>query len=396
MADPRRVFVVAARRTPVARIGGPLRSVPPERLAAVALRAALDDLGAPDRLVDDVLLGNAVGQGGNLARLALLEAGLPLHVPGGTLDRQCGSGLSAILLAASAIRAGEADLVLAGGTESASRAPWKVERPPSLYGWEPPRFLARTPFAPAALGDPEMGEAAEALAERYAISREAQDDFALASHRKFGQAVREGRFSRELAPVPVDGELLAEDEAARAARDEARLAALRERLARLKPAFREGGSVTAGNSCGVHDGAAVVALASEAAVAAHGWRPLGEVRAGATVGVDPRLPGIGPAPALRRCLERARLGLADLELVEINEAFASQVLACVRELSLPVDVLNVSGGALALGHPYGASGAIILVRLLRELERLGLRRGAAAIGMAGGMGAAVLVERRLA
>jgi acetyl-CoA C-acetyltransferase len=387
-----RVFIVAARRTPVARVGGPLKSVPPEVLAATAIRAVLADLGG-SACVDDVLLGNAVGGGGNLARVALLEAGLPLEVPGGTLDRQCGSGLSAILLAASAIRAGDADLVLAGGVESASRAPWKVERPPSLYGWDTPRFIGRTPFAPASVGDPEMGEAAENVAERYGISREAQDDYALESHRRYGRAAREGRFTPELAPVDVDGEAMAEDEAARGARDEARLEALRERLARLKPAFREGGTVTAGNSCGVNDGAAVVALASEAAVRARGWQPLAEVRSSATVGVDPNVLGIGPAPALRRCLERADLSLGRLDLVEINEAFASQVLACVQELALPTDILNVGGGALALGHPYGASGAIILTRLVRELARLGLRRGAAAIGMAGGMGGAVIVER---
>jgi acetyl-CoA acetyltransferase family protein len=240
-----------------------------------------------------------------------------------------------------------------------------------------------------------MGEAAELVAEQFGVEREAQDDFAFGSHVKYGRAVREGRFQAELAPVETaDGDLLAEDEAARGGRDEARLgSAFRERLARLKPVFHPNGTVTSGNACGIHDGAAVVALASADAVRRHGWQPLATIRAGATVGVDPTLPGIGPVPAVRRCLDRGGWTLADLDLVEINEAFASQVVACQRALGLNPDTLNVSGGALAFGHPYGASGAVIVVRLVRELARLGARRGAAAIGIGGGLGAAALLER---
>ncbi len=382
--------IIAARRTPIGRAGGALRTLPVEDLAAPVLTAALADAGLDPAEVDEVVLGNAAGPGGNPARVALLAAGFPLSVPGLTVDRQCGSGLEAIVLGARLIQAGAAEVVIAGGVESASTAPWRVERPLSATAL--PRFYGRARFAPAAIGDPEMGVAAENVARAFGISRERQDRYALDSHRKAVAAQRAGRFRAEIVPLAVapGGAAIDTDECPR---PDTGL----DRLARLKPAFVEGGTVTAGNACPVNDGAAAVVLVSERRFRA--LAPAGGLRLvdAAAAGVDPNLLGIGPVAAVRRLLaRRPDLALDRIDLVEFNEAFAAQVLASLDALAIPAARVNVAGGALALGHPYGASGAILVTRLFAEMVRAPAapaRLGLATLGIGGGQGIAALFER---
>lgn len=384
-----RAVIAAARRTPIGRLGGLLRQLPVEDLAAPAIRAVLADARlAPDE-VDEVILGNAVGPGGNVARLSALAAGLPVSVPGVTVDRQCGSGLEAINQAARLIESGAAEVVLAGGVESTSTAPWRVARPAGLYGT--PHFYDRARFSPDTVGDPSMGVAAENVAEAYGIGRERQDAYALDSHRKAVAAQAAGRFAREIVPLALPGGGTAD-------RDECpRPDTSAEKLARLRPVFREGGTVTAGNACPVNDGAAIVAVMSEARFRALGLTAGLMVVDSASAGVDPNLLGTGPIPAVRRLLARnPSVTLDGIDLVEFNEAFAAQVLACLDTLGLPQDKVSVGGGALALGHPYGASGAILVTRLFSELlHPAGMsapRRGLATLGIGGGLGLATLLE----
>ncbi|HYH21332.1 MAG TPA: thiolase family protein [Azospirillum sp.] len=383
-----RAVIVAARRTPVGRIGGILREMAVERLAAPVIRAVLADAGLDPAEVDDVILGNAVGPGGNVARLSALAAGLPVHVPGVTVDRQCGSGLEAINQAARLIEAGAGEVYLAGGVESTSTAPWRIAKPAGVY--RTPRFYDRARMAPDEVGDPEMGVAAENVARAFGITRERQDLYALNSHHKAVASQATGRFAREIVPLDLPGGGMAEhDECPRADTSP-------EKLARLKPVFVEGGTVTAGNACPVNDGAAVVAVVSE-----RRFRQLG-LSAGLLVvdstaaGVDPNLLGTGPVPAVRRLLARnPALHLDAVDLVEFNEAFASQVLACLDTLGIAEERVSVGGGALALGHPYGASGAILVTRLFSEMTApdAAARRGLATLGIGGGLGLATLLER---
>lgn len=351
--------VVAALRSAIGTAGHAFAAVPAAELAAPVLAAVAD---AVPRVPVEVLLGNCTGPGGDLARVAALTAGLPVEVPALTVDRQCASGLAAVALAARAVRT-EPGLVLAGGVESASTS----TRP------------GRAPFAPAAMGDPDMGPAADALAARFGVTRAEQDAYAARSHARAAAAQQAGRFEAEVVPV------------AGVVRDERPRPGLTEqRLARLRPAW--GGTGTAGNSCGVNDGAAVVAVvdaATHADLAVPGLRVL----ATATTGSDPALPGLSLVPAVRLALQRAGLGLADLDVVELNEAFAGQVLACCRALDLDPERVCPQGGALALGHPWGASGAVLVVRLFSQLVRAGGGRyGLAAIAAGGGQGVAVVVE----
>jgi acetyl-CoA C-acetyltransferase len=375
VSSPQPPVVVAALRTPIGTAGGTLASVSAADLAAPVL-AELAEL-AP-ALPRDVVLGNCCGPGGDVARVASLTAGLPVDVPALTVDRQCGSGLAALDVAAAMLTAGPG-VVLAGGVESASTAP--------LRSWpgDPPRRYERAPFAPAALGDPDMGLAADVLAEKAGVTRLRQDAYAARSHARAVATRDTGGFDAEV--VATHG----------VTRDERPRAGLTpERLARLRPAFRpadEGGTVTAGNACGVNDGAAAVVM-----VDAETHRRLDvpglRVLATATCGVDPNLPGLGPVPAVRQALAAAGLGLDDLDAVELNEAFAGQVLACCDALSLDPDRVCVEGGALALGHPWGASGAVLVVRLFSQLVRAGVGRyGLAAIAVGGGQGVAMVVER---
>jgi acetyl-CoA C-acetyltransferase len=374
--SPEPPVVVAALRTPIGTSGGALATVGAADLAAPVLAALAGSL--PGEPVRDVVLGNCMGPGGDVARVAALTAGLPVDVPALTVDRQCGSGLAALDVAAVMLRSASG-LVLAGGVESASTAPLR------FWPGHPPVRYDRAPFAPPDLGDPDMGYAADVLAEQAGVSRERQDAYAARSHALAAATRDAGRFDAEVVPV------------AGVRRDERPRHGLGvPRLSRLRPAFRaaaDGGTVTAGNACGVNDGAAAVAMVdadTQRRLDVPGLRVL----ATATVGVDPTLPGLGLVPATRRALATAGLRVTDLDVVELNEAFAGQVLACCDALSLDPDRVCVDGGALALGHPWGASGAVLVVRLFSQLVRAAQGRyGLAAVAAGGGQGVAVVVER---
>ncbi|WP_101842759.1 thiolase family protein [Halobacillus sp. Marseille-P3879] len=375
----RDVVIVKAKRTPVGKLGGILSSIPPEKLMQPLLVNLIEDI--PPAEMDDVILGNVVGPGGNMARLSLLTAGLPVSVPGVTVDRQCGSGLEAIQMAARLIQAGAGDMYIAGGVESTSLAPWKIKKPAFLSHPGGPEFYTRARFSPDFIGDPEMGEAAENVAEHYHITREEQDEFACSSHQKAVNAQRKGLFDEEI--IPVNG--IRNDECPRPN-------TTLKKLARVKPAFKQGGTVTAGNSCPMNDGAAAVLLMSKEKCQQLGLKPLARFVDSTAAGVDPNLLGIGPVPAVEKLWKRQNLSERDIDVIEFNEAFASQVLASLKGLNIPFDKVNRSGGALALGHPYGASGAILVTRLMTEMKRGHLKRGVATLGIGGGMGLAALFE----
>ena len=394
-------LILDACRTPVGRHGGALASVRPDDLAAVAIRALVARTGIEPETLDDVILGcaNQAGEDNrNIARMAALLADLPVSVPGQTVNRLCGSGLQAVVSAAQAIRAGEGDVFIGGGAESMSRAPWVMLKPENGY----PRGVPET--ADSLLGwrfvNPKMpdewtvalGETAEILATEYGISREEQDDFALRSQERAARAMESGRFDDEIVPVEVprrkrDPLIVDRDEHPRPETD-------REALSRLRPAFRrDGGTVTAGNASGLNDGAAALLIASREAASAAGVRPIARILASAVAGVEPNRMGIGPVPAARRALRRAGITTADLGLVELNEAFAAQSLPCIHELGLDPEIVNVNGGAIALGHPLGASGARILTSLIHEMRRREVRYGLAALCIGVGQGIATVIER---
>jgi 3-oxoadipyl-CoA thiolase len=388
-----RAVVISALRTPIGRYGGALAHVRPDDLAAAVISAAVERARVEPSAVDDVYFGcaNQAGEDNrNVARMAALLAGLPESVAGVTVNRLCASGLSAVVAACHAVVAGDGDLFVAGGVESMSRAPLVMAKPERAFargdrvvydttlGWRfpNPRMEAMFPLE-------SMGETGENVAERWRVSREEQDAFALRSHRRWAAAQDAGRFADEL--VVVDG----------VDRDEhPRPDTTADKLAALAPAFREGGSVTAGNASGVNDGAAALVIASEERARALGVVPLATFVGSAVAGVDPRVMGIGPVPAVRKLLDRTGVTVEDIDLVELNEAFASQSLAVVRELGLDEERVNVNGGAIALGHPLGMSGARLVVTLLHELRRRGGRYGLATLCVGVGQGQAALFERR--
>ena len=382
-ADPSAPLLLLGRRTPLARAGTALADVPVHRLLAPILQRLVTETGLASESVADVVMGNAVGAGGNLARLSALEAGLPLSVPGVTVDRQCGSGLDAVVLACRLAQAGAGSAFLAGGAESISTAPLRGRR--GADGEV--EFYRRARFSPEHLGDPGMGEAAETVAREHGIDRRRQDAFALRSHRRALEAAAAGRFDEELVPVTgARGEVTADNG------PRPRLNA--ELLARFPAAFVDGGTVTAGNSCADADGAAAVLIATPAA--AHGLRATTALafRGASTLGVDPTRLGLGAAAAAARLLAEQGVAARQLAAVEFNEAFAGQVLACTDLLGIDEQILNADGGALALGHAYGASGAVSVVRLLaraRDLPEGSLLL--AMISSAGGIGTAALFEK---
>ncbi|AXI09924.1 acetyl-CoA C-acyltransferase [Oceanobacillus zhaokaii] len=372
--------IVQAKRTAVGKIGGMFKNIPPENLGAAVIREIIVESSINPHSIDEVILGNAVGPGGNIARLTALTAGIPVDVPAVTVDRQCGSGLEAINIACRNIQSGAGDIYIAGGIESSSLAPWKLEKPTSLYG--APTLFTRARFSPESIGDPDMGIAAENVAEAYQISREEQDLFAYNSHQKAITARDAGRFLDEI----VDLQGKNDDECPRPQ-------LTMSTLTKLRPVFKENGTVTAGNACPVNDGAAAVLIMSEQKCLEFGLQPLLKFVDATSAGVDPNLLGIGPVPAVRKLLKRAQLTITDVDLVELNEAFASQVLASQQQLGISDDKLNVGGGALAFGHPYGASGAILVTRLLTEIQRLQGKYAIATLGIGGGLGLATLFER---
>jgi 3-oxoadipyl-CoA thiolase len=393
--------VVAALRTPMGRYGGQLSSVRPDDLAALVVGEVVERAGVDPAEVDDVILGcaNQAGEDNrNVARMAALLAGFPVEVPGQTVNRLCGSGMQALIAAAREIRAGAAEVIVAGGVESMSRAPLVMAKPEA--------GLARGPqtLEDTALGwrlvNPRMvelgyadalGETAEKVAERYGVSREDQDSFALRSHRNALAAQAAGRLAEEIVAVEVVGRKGAVEvvDADEGPRTDSEL----ERLPDLRPVFRDDGTVTAGNASPLNDGAAALVLMSGAQAKRRGLEPLARFVDGAYAGVDPSYMGIGPVPATRKLLERRGLSGADLDLAEVNEAFAAQAVASVRELDLDPEIVNVNGGAIALGHPLGASGARMVGTLVRELERRDARHGLAAMCIGVGQGIASLWER---
>ncbi|HEY4227045.1 MAG TPA: acetyl-CoA C-acyltransferase [Candidatus Limnocylindrales bacterium] len=407
--DPRRplreAWIVEAVRTPVGRYGGALAAVRSDDLAAIAIKAVVERSGIEPALIEDVILGcaNQAGEDNrNVARMALLLAGLPVEVAGQTVNRLCGSGLQAINAAAHAIGADDGDVFVAGGVESMTRAPYVMAKADAAWdrgarelqdttlGW---RFI--NPRLAAMYYPYSMGETAENVVERFGdrhdVTRARQDAFALRSHQRAIAAIEGGIFNDQLVPVEVpqkkgDPIVVNRDEHPRADTS-------LEALGRLRPAFREGGSVTAGNSSGINDGAAATLVVEAGRARELGLTPLARVVSTAVAGVDPAIMGIGPVPAARKALARAGITAADLDLVELNEAFASQSVVCMDELGLDPDKVNVNGGAIALGHPLGASGARLMTMLLHELRRRGGRYGLATMCIGVGQGIATVVER---
>ena len=392
--------ILSAVRTPIGRYSGSLKDVRPDDLAALAIVEAVRRASINAGSIEDVILGcaNQAGEDNrNVARMALLLAGLPIEVAGQTVNRLCGSGLQAINSAAQAIQTGAGDTFVAGGVESMTRAPFVLGKADSAFsramnlqdttlGW---RFV--NPRLSAMYQPYSMGETAENVAERTKIGREEQDAYALRSHQRAIAAQQTGRFAEEIVPVPIPQK---KGEAILVALDEQpRRDTTLEKLAALKSVFRKDGSVTAGNSSGINDGAAALVLMAQNRAQKLGLIPRARVVASAVAGVDPAYMGLGPIPATQKVLQRAGLSIRDIDLIELNEAFAVQVLQCARELEIDEEQLNVNGGAIALGHPLGCSGARLVVTLLHELERRGGRYGLAAMCIGVGQGIATIIER---
>ncbi len=359
-----KAVVVKAKRTVIGKKDGFLKDYSPEQLAAFVIRELVQDL--PDT-VDDVILGNVVGPGGNVARLSALESGLPFSIPGVTIDRQCGAGLEAIRLACHLIQGGAGQIYIAGGVESTSQSP----------------FQKRARFSPEWIGDPEMGVAAEHVAEKYGITREMQDEYALLSYQRAVEAINEGYYMDELVTIPG---IPLQDESVNSKMNYERM------LRRLSPCFKVDGTITLGNCCGINDGAAAVLIMSEEKAAELGFEPILRFVDSAVIGVDPNYPALGPIPSVRHLLQKHSLTTKDIDLFEINEAFASKVVAFVKELEISYEKINREGGAIAFGHPYGASGAILVTRLFHEIQRYKTNYTISSIGIGGGIGVAILWE----
>lgn len=397
---PNAAFIVDAVRTPIGKYAGSLSSVRPDDLAAHAIKSLMArNPNFDPKALEDVILG-AANQAGednrNVARMALLLAGLPIEVGGVTVNRLCASGLQAVMDSTRAILNGDGDAYIAGGVESMSRAPFVMAKSDSAFGRLPDTFDTTLGWrfinsALSALYYPySMGETAENVADQWKISREAQDEFARNSQLKYQAAHAVGRFKEEIVPVTIPqrkGEPIVVD-----ADEHPRLSTL-EQLAKLKPAFKEGGSVTAGNSSGINDGAAALLIVNEETLKRYNLTPLARVASMAVAGVHPSVMGVGPIPASQKALKRAGLTVNDLGLVELNEAFASQSLACVQDLGLNPDIVNVNGGAIALGHPLGCSGSRISATLIHEMQKRDVRYGLATMCIGVGQGAAVVYEK---
>ncbi|GAC1573737.1 MAG: acetyl-CoA C-acetyltransferase [Candidatus Dormibacteria bacterium] len=386
--------IVSAVRTAVGTFNGAFAEVPAVELGQVVVAEALRRAGVPPEQVDEVILGNVLsaGLGQNPARQASIFAGLPDSVPATTINKVCGSGLKTVALAAQAIRAGDAEVLVAGGMENMSRAPYLLQKARTGYRMGNAELVDEMILDGLwdAFDKCHMGITAENVAKEFEVSRQDQDEFAARSQRLAGEAIAAGYFKREITPVTIKGRkgdtIVEVDEHPRPGTD-------LEKLSGLKPAFDKAGGVTAGNASGINDGAAAIVVTSAGRAAAEGWKPIARIRAYASVGVAPRIMGIGPAPATRAVLKKAGMSISDIDLFELNEAFAAQSVAVARDLAAPEDRINVRGGAIALGHPIGASGARILTTLLHALEDRDRQVGLAALCIGGGQGIAMVVER---
>jgi acetyl-CoA C-acetyltransferase len=386
----RDAVIVSAVRTAIGRQGSALASIPAHILGAEVIKEAVKRAEISPNMIDDVIFGNVLSGGGNIARLTALQTGLSLEIPGLTVDRQCGSGINAINLAAQAIRAGDGDIFIAGGTESMSRAPYLMDRPEKPFSPMPPTFR-KSQLSPKEIGDPPMGITAENLVEKYQITRTEQDQFALQSQLRMARAMEEGRFEEQIVPISIPvkkGEpiIFKTDE-------HPRPQTTIQALSKLPPAFKKDGTVTAGNSSGLNDAASALVIMSREKAEELGLTPLAVIRAYTVSGVDPNIMGIGPVPATRKVMEKAGLSIRDMDIIEINEAFASQVLACNRELEMDLEKVNVNGGAIAHGHPLGATGAILATKAIYELKRSGGRFALITACIGGGQGIATIIER---
>ncbi|WNF25080.1 thiolase family protein [Mesobacillus jeotgali] len=386
----RDAVIVSAVRTAIGRQGGALASVPAHVFGAEVIKEAIRRANVQPEMVEDVIMGNVISGGGNIARLTALQTGLSLELPGLTIDRQCGSGINAVNLAAQAIMSGIGDVYVAGGIESMSRAPYLMDKPERPYSPVPPSFR-KSQLSPKEIGDPPMGITAENLVTKYSISREEQDQFALESQQKMAAAMAEGRFDEQIVPISIPVRkgtpvIFNKDE-------HPRPQTTLEALAQLKPAFLPNGTVTAGSSSGLNDAAAALIVMSRGKAQHLGVKPMAVVREQAVAGVDPNIMGIGPVPAVRKVLEKSGLTLDDMDIIEINEAFAAQVIACDRELNMDPSKVNINGGAIAHGHPLGATGAILITKAVYELERRGGRYALITACIGGGQGIATIIER---
>lgn len=386
--------ICAATRTAIGAFNGTLSGVGADELAAVAIKAVLERADIKPEMVDEVILGSVLqgGKGQNVARRASIKAGLPVTTPAMTLNKVCGSGLKAVMLAAQAIQCGDAEIVVAGGTENMSAAAYALEKARTGYRMGHGQLID-TMIKDALTDDFEgyhMGITAENLVRQYNLTREELDAFALSSQQKAGAALREGAFAEEICPVVIKnkkGDIVFDKD------EHVRPETTLEGLAKLKPAFEKDGAVTAGNSSGINDGAAALVIMSEARAKALGITPLARIAACASGGVDPSVMGIGPVPACRAALGKAGWSVDDLDFIEANEAFAAQSICVARDLAFPADKVNVRGGAIALGHPVGASGARVLTTLLHIMKQKNGRKGLATLCIGGGMGVCLLVER---
>ena len=388
----RDAVIVSAVRTAIARQGGAFATLQAHEYGAVVIKEALKRANVSAEMVEDVIFGNVLSGGGNIARLTALQTGLSQEIPGVTVDRQCGSGMNAINLAAQAIKAGDGDIFVAGGTESMSRAPYLMDRQTKPYSMLPPKFRSAQ-LSPKEIGDPPMGITAENLANKYSISREEQDEYALMSQQRMAAAMEAGYYNEQIVPVDIP---VRKGEPIRVAVDEhPRPSTTLEGLQKLPPAFMKDGTVTAGSSSGLNDAASALVLMSREKAEELGLKPLAVVREYTVSGVDPNIMGIGPVPATRKLLNKAGLTMDDIDLVELNEAFAAQVIACNRELEIDLAKLNVNGGAIAHGHPLGATGAILTTKAVYELERRNAKRAIITACIGGGQGIATLIEREV-
>lgn len=387
--------IVSAVRTAIGGFGGSLSSVPAVDLGAVVIKAALDRAGVPYDQVDEVIMGNVLqaGLGQNPARQAAIRAGLPQEIPSMTINKVCGSGLKAVHLAAQAIKSGDADIVVAGGMENMSRAPYLMEGARNGYRMGDQKVIDSMirDGLWCAFNDYHMGQTAENICTQYGVTREEQDEFAALSQEKAARAIAEGKFKEEIVPVEIpqkkgDPVIVDQDE-------HPRPGTTQEGLAKLRPAFAKDGSVTAGNASGINDGAACLVIMSRKKAEELNIQPIATILANASAGVDPKIMGVGPIPGTKKALQKAGISIDQIDLIEANEAFAAQSLAVAKELAFPREKVNVNGGAIALGHPIGASGARILVTLLHEMKRRDSKYGLATLCIGGGQGVSTIVGR---